>query len=128
MDALLTRTTLGMDPMDGKERKQETTEEEANLGRRPTASANPHGLVCWAAITQQTGWLKLQKLLLHNSAGLKSDQCQQIWFLLRPLSLACRSLTSSSVISVFLLCVSVLELLRWRRSLMPTTLANQRPG
>lgn len=73
MDALLVRTTLGMDPMDGKGRKQETTEEEAKLGCRPTASANPHGLVCWAAITQQIGWLKPQKLLLHNSAGLKSE-------------------------------------------------------
>ena len=59
MDALLTRTTLGMDPMDGKERKQETTEEEANLGRRPTASANPHGLVCWAAIINCHKWVAL---------------------------------------------------------------------
>lgn len=62
-----------MDPMDGKGRKQETTEEEAKLGGRPTASVNPKGLVCWAAIIQQTGWLKQQKSLLHNSAGLKSE-------------------------------------------------------
>lgn len=54
---------LELDPVDGKGRRQERTEEEAKLGRRPTASANPHGLVCWAARAEQ------QKLLLHNSAG-----------------------------------------------------------
>ena len=68
MGAMLTRTTLELDPVDGKGRKQERTGEGAKLGRRPTASANPHGLVCWAARAEQTGWLKL----LHNSAGYKS--------------------------------------------------------
>ena len=45
----------------------------AKLGRKPTASASPHGLVSRAARAEQTGWLKQQKLLLHDSAGCKSE-------------------------------------------------------
>ena len=52
--------------------------------------------------------LKHRRLLSHDSGVYKAEiQCQQDWFLLKPLSLACRRPSSFQVFPASSLCVCV---------------------